>query len=200
MQTDDYDEVAETNEFNNLNYVDIYIDGPADLLGKHLEVLENVSEDIPLSPGEVFTVKYEVVNKGGEDVPFSATHFYLFTEDYLNENQPIFGTIEVKDIDNEDLYVLYGDQFSEIITLGPDDSTGKQEINLEVPHDINPGKYFLGMQNDVYDEVQEPNEFNNSLFGIGKDYVEVFIGGKIIAGPATPNDPFDPTIVMMDPS
>ena len=184
MQTDDYDEVAETNEFNNLNYVDIYIDGPADLLGKHLEVLENVSEDIPLSPGEVITVKYEVVNKGGEDVPFSATHFYLFTEDYLNENKPIFGTIEVKDIDNEDLYVLYGDQFSEIITLGPDDSTGKQEINLEVPHDINPGKYFLGMQNDVYDEVQEPNEFNNSLFGIGKDYVEVFIGEKIIAGPA----------------
>ena len=172
MQTDDYDEVNETNKFNNLDYVEIYIEEPADLLGQHLEVLNDVSEVDPLLPGEVFTAKYEVVNNGKGYVPFSATHFYLLTEDYLNEHQ----TINVEDIDNLDLFALYGDKFSEVITLEAGHSTGKQEIDLEVPFGIEPGKYYLGLQNDVFEEVQETNEFNNSLFGIGKDYVEVFIG------------------------
>ncbi len=172
MQTDDYNEVHETNEFNNLNYVEIYIDGPGDLFNQNLAVLNENSEDDPLLPGEVFTAEYEVVNKGGEDVPFSATHFYLLSEEYLNENNEI----KVADIDNVDLFALYGDRFTEVITLEAGHSTGKREISLQVPHDIEPGKYFLGIQSDVFEEVDEDNELNNSLFAPVGDYVELHIG------------------------
>ncbi|MDJ0899523.1 MAG: CARDB domain-containing protein [Xenococcus sp. MO_188.B8] len=175
MQTDDDNEVPETNEFNNLDYVEIYIDGPGDLFNQHLAVLDENSEDDPLQPGEVFTAEYEVVNKGGEDVPFSATHFYLLTEDYLNKHE----TIKVEDIDNIELYALYGDQFSEVITLGAFDSTGMQEIDLQIPEGIKPGKYYLGMQSDVFAEVDEFYELNNSLFAPVEDYVEIYIGDVI---------------------
>ncbi len=176
MQTEDYNEVHETNEFNNIiDYVEIYIDGPGDLFNQHLAVLDENSEDDPLLPGEVFTAEYEVVNKGGEDVPFSATHFYLFSEEYLNENNEI----KVADIDNKDLFVLYGDQYTEVITLGAGHSTGKREISLQVPHDIEPGKYFLGIQSDVFEEVNEDNELNNSLFAPTEDYVAVYIGDEL---------------------
>ena len=171
MQTDDYDEVAENNELNNIDYVEIYIDGPGDLFNQHLAILDDVSEDQPLQPGEIFSAEYEVVNKGGEDVPFSATHFYLLTEDYLNEHE----TINVEDIDSIDLYALYGNIFTEVITLEAGESTGKQEISLQIPHDIEPGKYFLGIQSDVFEEVDEDNELNNSLFAPVEDYVEIFI-------------------------
>ena len=179
MQTDDYNEVHEANEYNNIDYVEIYIDGPGDLYNRHLKILDEVSEDEPLLPGESFSAEYEVVNKGGEDVPFSATHFYLFTEDYLNQHQ----TIEVEDIDNNDLYALYGDRYTEVITLEAGHSTGIQEISLELPDYIEPGKYYLGMQSDVFEEVHEPNEHNNSLYapvGHYGDYVEIYIGDEFL--------------------
>ena len=175
MQTDDYDEAPETNEYNNIDYVKIDIEGSGDLFNQHLDILDNVSEDNPLEPGELFTAEYEVVNKGGADIPFSATHFYLLTEDYLNEHQ----TINVKEIDNLDLFALYGDFYTEVITLEAGESTGKREISLEVPDDIAPGKYFLGIQSDVFEEVDEPNELNNSLFAPTGDYVELYIGDGI---------------------
>ena len=175
MQTDDYNEVEETNEFNNLAFVDIYIDGAGDLFNQHLDILDDVSEDNPLQPGELFTAEYEVVNKGGENVPFSATHFYIFTEEYLNRNNEI----QVEDIDQEELFVLYGDRFTEVITLEPGASTGKQEISLQIPENIEAGKYFLGIQSDVFDEVDEPNELNNSLFPPVGDYVEIYIGDGV---------------------
>ena len=175
MQTDDYDEVQEPDEFNNIHYVEIYLDGPADLFNQHLAVLDNVSEDNPLQPGEIFSAEYEVVNKGGEDVPFSATHFYLLTEDYLNEHE----TINVEDIDSMDLYALYGDEFTEVISLEAGETTGKQEISLQIPDDIEPGKYFLGIQSDLFEEVEESNELNNSLFAPVEDHVEIHIGDVV---------------------
>ena len=175
MQTDDYNEVEEINEFNNLDFVEIYIDGAGDLFNQHLDILADVSEDNPLQPGELFTAEYEVVNKGGENVPFSATHFYLFTEEYLNGNKEI----KVEDIDREELFVLYGDRFTEVITLEPGASTGKQEIALQIPENIEAGKYFLGIQSDVFEEVDEPNELNNSLFTPVGDYVELYIGDGV---------------------
>ena len=175
MQTDDYDEVPETNEYNNIDYVKIDIEGSGDLFNQHLDILDDVSEDKPLKPGEIFTAEYEVVNQGGEDIPFSATHFYLLTEDYLNEHQ----TIQVEDINNLDLFALYGDFYTEVITLEAGESTGKREISLEVPHNIEPGKYFLGIHSDVFEEVDEPNELNNSLFAPVGDYVELYIADEI---------------------
>ena len=148
---------------------------PGDLFNQHLAVLDNVSEDNPLQPGEIFSAEYEVINQGGEDVPFSATHFYLLTEDYLNDHE----TINVEDIDNIDLYALYGDQFTGVISLEAGESTGKQEISLQIPDEIEPGKYFLGIQSDVFAEVEESNELNNSLFAPVEDYVEIHIGDVI---------------------
>ena len=179
MQTDDYNEFHEINEYNNIDYVEIYIDGPGDLYNRHLEILDEVSEENPLLPGESFSAAYEVVNKGGEDVPFSATHFYLFTEDYLHQHQ----TINVEDINHIDLYALYGDYYTEVITLEAGHSTGIQEISLDIPYDIEPGKYYLGMQSDVFEEVHESNEYNNSLYapvGHYGDYVEIYIGDEFL--------------------
>ena len=181
MQTDVFEEVDETNEFNNIAHVDIYIDSNGDLFNEHLSIVEDVSEENPFQPGEFFTAEYEVVNRGGEDIPFFATHFYLLTPEFVNQNF----TIDFSDIEYNvpsfdplftDPYPLYGDFFSEVISLEEGESTGRQQITLQVPEDITPGRYFLGIQSDVFDEVDEPNEFNNSLSAITEDYVELYIG------------------------
>ena len=184
MQTDVFDEVHETNEFNNISYVDIYINSAGDLFNEHLSIVEDVSEESPLKPGDFFTAEYEVVNKGGEDIPFFASHFYLMSPEFAGQNFEIeFSDIEYNVPSFEPLfndpYPLYGDFFSEVINLEAGDSTGRQQITLQVPEDIEPGKYILGIKSDVFDEVDEPNEFNNCLFDITKDYVELYISDDI---------------------
>ncbi|MGK7895748.1 MAG: CARDB domain-containing protein [Xenococcus sp. (in: cyanobacteria)] len=186
MQTDVFNEVHETNEFNNISYVDIYINSAGDLFNEYLSIVEDISEENPLKPGDFFTAEYEVVNKGGEDIPFFASHFYLMSQEFADQNFEIeFSDIEYNVPSFEPLfndpYPLYGDFFSEVIGLGAGDSTGRQQITLQVPEDIEPGKYILGIKSDVFDEVDEPNEFNNSLFDITKDYVELYISNDIEA-------------------
>ena len=193
MQTDVFDEVFESNEFNNIIYTDVSIEGP-DLHNEHLSLVEHFTEENPLIPGETFTAEYEIVNGGTEDIPFFAAHFYLVTEEFKNSNFDIeFSDIEYNpninspdfDPDSDplftDVFPLYGDEFTEVITLGAGHSTGRQSIHLEIPEDYNiaPGTYYLGLQSDVFDEVNEPNEFNNSLVGPTTDFVEVYIGEDV---------------------
>ncbi|ELS04880.1 CARDB domain-containing protein [Xenococcus sp. PCC 7305] len=192
MQTDVFDEVFEANEFNNIIYTDVSIEGP-DLYNEHLSLEEDFTEDNPLIPGETFTAEYEVVNGGTHDIPFFATHFYLITEEFKTRNSEIaFSDIEYNpninspDFDPNsdplftDVFPLYGDEFSEVIALGAGHSTDRQTIELEIPEDYNipSGKYYLGVQSDVFDEVDEPNELNNSLFSQTLDYVEVYVGSN----------------------
>ncbi|MEM9275106.1 MAG: CARDB domain-containing protein [Cyanobacteria bacterium P01_F01_bin.143] len=193
MQTDVFDEVFEANEFNNIIYADVSIEGP-DLYNGHLSLEEHFTEENPLIPGETFTAEYEIVNGGTHDIPFFAAHFYLVTEDFKNSNSDIeFSDIEYNpninspdfDPDSDplftDVFPLYGDEFSEFITLGAGHSTDRQSINLEIPEDYNiaPGKYYLGLQSDVFDEVDEPNELNNSLLSPTIDFVEIYVGEEV---------------------
>jgi len=190
MQTDVFSEVSEANEFNNIITADISIEGP-DLHNEHLSLSDDFTEEDPLLPGETFTADYEIINGGTEDIPFFAAHFYVVTEEFKDRNSTIeFSDIEYNpninspDFDPEsdplftDVFPLYGDEFSEVITLGAGHSTEIQTIELAIPEDYNiaPGKYYLGIQSDVFDEVDEPNEFNNSLLGPTTDFVELYIG------------------------
>lgn len=184
MLIDGDNEVAEFTQLNNNNQGQ-YIDYDAinilssanqtatDLRGVNFNVVAEATEDSPLLAGDNFSVTYEVSNQGAGTVEFSATGFFLFTEDYLNNHQQI----DLDDVadSNSGLYFLFGDRNSSFVELDPSSTTGELTTELKIPESLTAGYYYVGILNDQFDEVAESNELNNSLVGESIDYQSIYI-------------------------
>lgn len=173
---DPKDEVAEIDEEDNSNQGEgidytgfevVELDSAADLVGTSFEAPEN------FKAGDTITVEYEITNQGGTSADYFAGGFYLFTEDYLAEND----YLSIEDV--PEVYFLQGDEDSALINLDPGESTGKMTTELTIPEDwagfSGKGDYFLGLEADPYHDVEESNDANNSLTGKNVDYQKVTI-------------------------
>ena len=184
MVVDSDNEVREFTQLNNSNqgqYIDtdaievfgLMEDTEADLFGVNFDVVADADLDSPVMAGDNVSVKYEVANGGTAAVEYSATNFFLFTEEYLNDNSEI-NYDDIYDADSGLTY-LSGDYTSNLIELEGDASTGELMVDLVLPSDLETGYYYLGMLNDQYDEVAESNEANNSLTGEFMDYEKIYV-------------------------
>ncbi len=180
LDIDAKDEVKETNEENNINqgvaldYVGFEMDGldsVADLAGTSFEAPET------FEAGDTIEVEYEITNQGGADANLFAAGFYLFTEDYLANNDHL----SIEDV--PEVYFLQGDRDSSLINLEPGESTGTMTTELTIPQEwagfSGEGEYYLGFEADVFDDVVESNDFNNSLTGEMVDYKKVTIDAPV---------------------
>ncbi|MDJ0648291.1 MAG: CARDB domain-containing protein [Xenococcaceae cyanobacterium MO_188.B19] len=150
-----------------------------DVFGIDFNVVEEASEANPLVPGQNINLEYELYNQGSEDVEFSAVGFYLFTEDYLKNNQQLsYNEIENK---NPDIHFVFGDRDSTFLEISPDETTRKRTLEVQLPDNwdtfnrVGDGYYYMGILSDQWEEVVEANEQNNSLFGELIDYEKVYI-------------------------
>ncbi len=180
LDVDSKDEVSETNEVNNsgqnagLDYTSINVintgfagfPGSADLVVTGFEVPEDVSA------GETVMVEYKITNQGESAADDFATGFYLFTEDYLGSKDSL--SIE----DDPGAFFLQGDRKATLMSLEAGES-GTMTTQITLPEEwkgfTSPGDYYLGAEADVYDDVAESDEANNSLTGIDVDYQKVNI-------------------------
>ena len=171
-------EVTEFSQLNNNNQgqgidneaIDLILE--ADLFGTSF----NVVPEGTLISGEDFEVTYEVSNQGTVAAEFSATNFFLLSEEYFNNNS----AINPEDTNDPDsgLIFLFGDTTSSSLDIPGRTSTGELSIELTLPDDLATGTYFIGALHDQFNEIAESNEFNNSLTGEFLDFEEVFIAGN----------------------
>ena len=171
-------EVTEFSQLNNNNQgqgidneaIDLILE--ADLFGTSF----NVVPEGTLISGEDFEVTYEVSNQGTVAAEFSATNFFLLSEEYFNNNS----AISPEDTNDPDsgLIFLFGDTTSNSLDIPVRTSTGELSIELSLPDDLATGTYFVGALHDQFNEIAESNEFNNSLTGEFLDFEEVFIAGN----------------------
>ncbi len=171
-------EVTEFSQLNNNNQgqgidneaIDLILE--ADLFGTSF----NVVPEGTLISGEDFEVTYEVSNQGTVAAEFSATNFFLLSEEYFNNNS----AISPEDTNDPDsgLIFLFGDTTSNSLDIPGRTSTGELSIELSLPDDLATGTYFVGALHDQFNEIAESNEFNNSLTGEFLDFEEVFIAGN----------------------
>ena len=136
IQADGYNnQVSESDEYNNLFAQAIEIN-LADLL------VQNVSLLGEASPGTELEVSYELINQGLGAAGTSYTYYYLSEDPTLSE---------------DDLELGYQDIYS--LNAG---ETSPQSESLSLPEDLTPGKYYLLIQADGYNnQVSESNETNN---------------------------------------
>lgn len=172
LESDPYKDVAESDETNNSltgatkDYQKITIDAPtnplADLIVTSFKAPENCN------PGTTIDVEYEITNKGGAEADFFAAGFYLFKQDYLDNNR----NLSIQDV--PEVYFFQGDRAANLITLAAGESTGKMTTQLTIPENWtgfeDGAEYYLGAQADPYDDVKEAIEANNSLTAQGIDY------------------------------
>lgn len=179
MIIDPANDIHETNEENNsnqkegLDYSATHVTG----LGSIADLKTNGNFDVmpdEITTGETFEVKYDIFNEGTEAAHGFAAGFYIFTEDYLNNN-------DVLDIDDvPHVYFMQGDRDSSLIDLDPGTGTGVVSTELTMPTDWDgfaggSGEYYIGVAADPYHDIVESDEFNNSLNGEFIDYEKVII-------------------------
>ncbi len=180
LDVDSKDEVSETNEVNNsgqnagLDYTSISaintgfdaVPSSADLAVTGFKVPDNVAA------GDTVTVEYEITNQGDSTADDFGTGFYLFTEDYLANNDSL--SIE----DDPGVFFLQGDKDSARMSLEAGKSA-TMTTDITIPQEwkgfTGSGDYYLGAEADVYDDVAESDEANNSLTGVDVDYQKVSI-------------------------
>ncbi|MEM8830773.1 MAG: CARDB domain-containing protein, partial [Cyanobacteria bacterium P01_G01_bin.19] len=176
LDIDSKDEVSETNEGNNsgqgegLDYASFSVTGidqPADLVVQNLDVPENAQ------PGDTVTVEYEILNQGGKSAELFAAGFYLFDDDYLANND----SLNYQDV--PEVYFSQGSAASSVLSLEPGEGTGVISETITIPEtwegyspDAN---YYLGVEADVFDDIDESDEANNSLRELDQDYSSIEI-------------------------
>ena len=179
MIIDPANDVMETNEDNNsnvgegLDYVSTYVTG----LGTVADLKTNGSFDVQpetINTGDQFQVSYDIFNEGTEAADLFAAGFYLFTEDYLMNNDAL--SID----DRPQVYLLQGDRNDAAISLEPGTGTGVVTTELTMPSDwdgfaMGSGDYYIGVAADPYNDIIESDEMNNSLVGEFIDYERVTI-------------------------
>ena len=177
-QADVYDDVAEIDETNNsitaagvdfqaVNLSDAPSNGTAELTISDFSALPT-----NLAVGQTVTVEYEVTNSGNGEADLFDTGFYLFNRDFLNSNNDV-------SLDNvPDVFFIQGDSDSSLINLKAGESK-TLSTELTIPEEFagfsGPGEYFIGAQADVYDDVAEIDETNNSITAAGLDFQAVNI-------------------------
>ena len=168
-------DIAETDFSNNSNVGQgldftstqvMGLDPAGDLKAESLTV-----DSQSITTGSTFEVTYEISNEGDAPADMFAAGFYVFDEDYLNNNQ----SLNIEDI--PEVYFIQGDQASSLISLDAGDST-TMTTELTMPSDwdgfsAGSGEYYVGLAADPFGDVAEGNEMNNSLNGINMDYVKV---------------------------
>ena len=178
MVIDPENDIAESNEDNNsnvgegLDYKQTYVTG----LGKVADLKTNGFNVVPetINTGDSFEVSYEIFNEGTERADLAGAGFFIFTEDYLNNND----SLEIADVPQ--VYFLQGDYDDAIFNLDPATGTGIVTSELTMPSDwdgfaMGSGEYYVGVAADPYQEIIESDETNNSLVGEFIDYEKVNI-------------------------
>ncbi len=179
MIIDPANDIVETNEDNNsnvgegLDYAQTYVNG----LGTVADLKTNGSFNVvpeTIDTGATFEVTYDIFNEGTESADLFAAGFFIFTEDYLMNNN----ALSVEDVPQ--VYFLQGDREDSVISLDPATGTGVVTTELTMPTDwdgfaLGSGEYYIGVAADVYDDIVESDEMNNSLVGEFIDYEKVNI-------------------------
>lgn len=179
MIIDPANDVMETNEDNNsnvgegLDYVSTYVTGLGTVADLKTNGSFNVEPDT-INTGEQFEVTYDIFNEGTKAANLFAAGFYLFTEDYLMNNDAL--SID----DRPQVYFLQGDRDDAAISLDPATGTGVVTTELTMPSDwdgfaMGSGDYYIGVAADPYHDIVESDEMNNSLMGEFIDYEKVTI-------------------------
>ena len=175
MIIDPENHIAETHEDNNSNVGEglDFASTPkvADLMTKSFEI---VGDTDTFSAGDMIEVKYEIANEGTAAAEDFAAGFYLFDDEYVTSN------VELSIGDVPEVFFLQGDRASSLISLEAGESTGMVTTELTLPQNWDgylnaSGGLNLGVAADPYEDVDESNEFNNSLNGAGVDYQDIFI-------------------------
>ena len=181
MVIDGEEQVVEINELNNSNqglgkdYNAVDIDVDTDVLDDLADLKTNgfQVERPEIATGDTFEVTYDIFNEGNHSADHFAAGFYIFTEDYLTNNNQL-SINEVPEV-----YYLQGDHDSALINLDPFSGTGRVTTTLTMPTNwegfTGSGDYYIGLAADPFGDVQELNEFNNSLVGEFTDYQKVSI-------------------------
>ena len=172
---DSKDEVHETREGNNsrqglgLDYTTFgvtAIDSEADLVVTNVEVPANAKA------GDTVPVSYEIVNQGEKAADFFAAGFYLFDDEYLAEND---------NLNHEDapdkLFFSTGSRDSAVLSVEGESSTGVLTDEITLPESwggySGDGDYYIGVEADIYDDVVESSDANNSLTAETVDYQKI---------------------------
>ena len=176
---DSDNQVAETNEDNNSgqgegrDYFGINVTGlddAADLVVTSFKAPEGAKA------GDTVTVEYEIANQGGTEADLFAAGFYLFDKEYLAENDSL-------DRESSEVFFLQGDRDASAITLEAGATTGMMTTELTLPETWSGysgnGDYYLGVEADVFDDVVEVSDANNSLTAEMVDYQKVSLEAPV---------------------
>lgn len=127
------------------------------------------------------SVDYEITNDGGSDANNFATGFYLTTTDYLSSGLPV-GVDDVPGI----LLLQGNDRTSSLNSVKAGESTGALSTELTIPKEwggfAGDGEYVIGAIADVFDDVAENNETDNSNFAQDVDYKTVTVAADDNSG------------------
>lgn len=172
LDIDPNNEVLESDDDNNSGQglgIDSFsfdvtgIDEAPDLVVTHFDAPDS------FTAGDTITVDYGIANYGGSDAESLAAGFYITTEDYLSSGESI-GLDDVPDI-----LFMQGDRESSLFDVEsnlidgqPDALLGTtiRSTELTIPEEwggfSGNGEYVIGAIADVYDDVAEKDESNNS--------------------------------------
>lgn len=177
LDIDPDNEVAETNDDNNsgegLGIDSFEFDVTGIDEAPNLKVSSFSAPD-SFAVGDTISVDYEITNDGGSDANNFATGFYLTTTDYLSSGLPV-GIEDVPGI----LLLQGNDRTSSLNSVKAGESTGALSTELTIPEEwggfSGDGEYVIGAIADVFDDVAENNETDNSNFAQDVDYKTVTV-------------------------
>ncbi|WP_158441900.1 CARDB domain-containing protein [Pleurocapsa sp. PCC 7319] len=136
-------------------------------------VVSHFSAPDSFNAGDTISVDYEIANIGGLDAESLAAGFYITTTDYLASGEPV-GVDDVPGI-----LFLQGDLDSSLFDVAAGASTGIMTTDLTIPEGwggfSGDGEYVIGAIADVFDDVTEGDENNNSNNIADQDYQTVSI-------------------------
>ena len=177
LDIDPDNKVAETNDNNNSG-LGLGIDSfELDVTGideaPNLKVSSFSAPD-SFAAGDTISVGYEITNNGGSDANNFATGFYLTTADFLSSGLPV-GVNDVPGI----LLLQGNDRASSLNSVKAGESTGSLSTEITIPQEwggfSGDGEYVIGAIADVFDDVAENNETDNSNFAQDVDYKTVTV-------------------------
>ena len=177
LDIDPDNEVAETNDDNNsgegLGIDSFEFDVTGIDEAPNLKVSSFSAPD-SFAAGDTISVDYEITNDGGSDANNFATGFYLTTTDYLSSGLPV-GVDDVPGI----LLLQGNDRASSLNNVKAGESTGSISTEITIPEEwggfSGAGEYVIGAIADVFDDVAENNETDNSNFAQDVDYKTVTV-------------------------
>lgn len=176
LDIDSKGEVPETDETNNRDQGEGLDSTGFDVSGLNTAadlVVKNFSAPHNAKAGDTVEVEYEIVNEGGAKADLFAAGIYLFDQDYLDNND----SLDVGDV--PDVVFSQGSGNSSIFNLNPGASTGTVTDEITLPDSwggySGNGNYFVGVEADPFDDVEESSDVNNSLRGEMVDYQRIYL-------------------------